>query len=96
LDGIRSVRLDSLPNERVDLQGFDAGTDISDDNRNTLIRGAGTPLHLLARGAPRPTRFMFRDLEVNFFEDEAALLAAHRIVHPYRRRILNREIGPEA
>jgi len=71
--------------------------DITDDNKNTLIeagiaRGAGTRLHLLAKGDPAPTRFMFRDLEVTFFNSEVELLGAvHRIARPYRRRVLNRE-----
>lgn len=73
--------------------------DISADNKNTLIeagvaRGAETPLFLLESGDPRPTRFMFRDLEVNFYKDSVDLLGiVHRLVYPYRRRILNAELS---
>ncbi|HKO56382.1 MAG TPA: toll/interleukin-1 receptor domain-containing protein [Thermoanaerobaculia bacterium] len=77
--------------------------DISDDNRNTLIeagiaRGAGTRLYLFAAGSPpQQTRFMFRDMEVRFYADEPDLLAAvHRVARPYRRRVLNRELAPDA
>jgi hypothetical protein len=73
--------------------------DISDDNRNTLIeagiaRGAGTRLYPVARGRPQATRFMFRDREVSFFEEDCDMLGiVHRLAYPHRRRILNREIG---
>lgn len=73
--------------------------DISDDNNNTMIeagvaRGAGTRLHLLARGEPKPTRFMFRDLEVSFYSNDVEMLGiVHRIAYSYRRRVLNREIA---
>jgi len=72
--------------------------DISGDNKNTIIeagiaRGVGTPVMLLDTGEPRPTLFMFRDLEVNFYKDSVDLLGiVHRIVYPYRRRILNSEL----
>jgi TIR domain-containing protein len=72
--------------------------DVTEDNRNTLIeagvaRGAGRPLLLIAQGGPRPPRFMFRDLETSFYEDEVRLLGLiYRLVRPYRRRILNYEL----
>ena len=71
--------------------------DVTDDNKNSLIeagvaRGAGTPLHLICRLAPggrRETRFMFRDMEVNWYEDPVQRLGAvYRIASGYRRRIL--------
>lgn len=71
--------------------------DISDGNYNTLIeagvaRGAGTNLHLVCSGEPRPHRFMFRDMEVNFYQTGVELLGiVHRIAFLYRRRILNGE-----
>jgi hypothetical protein len=73
--------------------------DISADNKNTLIeagiaRGVETPLYLLDSGEPRQTRFMFRDLEVNFYKDSVELLGiVHRLVYPYRRRIINAELN---
>jgi hypothetical protein len=72
--------------------------DVSEENKNTLIeagiaRGAGTRLHLVCSGEPRPTRFMFRDLEVSFYKDPIELLGVvHKVVYPYRRRVLNREL----
>jgi hypothetical protein len=71
--------------------------DVTDDNRNSLVgagiaRGAGTPLHLLCRlapGARRETRFMFRDMEVNWYENSVERLGAvYRIASKYRRRVL--------
>ncbi|MFC4531544.1 toll/interleukin-1 receptor domain-containing protein [Sphaerisporangium dianthi] len=73
--------------------------DVSEDNRNALIeagiaRGANRPLILMAHGRPQPSRFMFRDLETNFYEDEVEMLGKlYRLVHPYRKRILNYELG---
>jgi hypothetical protein len=73
--------------------------DVSDGNLNTLIEagvalGAGTPLFLLAAGEPRPTRFMFRDFEVNFYRDELELYGAlHREARKYRRNVLNRDLA---
>jgi len=72
--------------------------DVSDDNTNTLIesgiaRGANTRLFLVAKGEPKPTRFMLRDLEINYYTDEIDLLGViHRLVYPYRRRIVNNEL----
>lgn len=71
--------------------------DITGDSKNTLIecgvaRGARTPLYLVAQGEPAPTRFMFRDLEVNFYSDTLQLLSmVHRLARPFQRRILNNE-----
>ncbi|MGB8192870.1 MAG: toll/interleukin-1 receptor domain-containing protein [Chitinophagaceae bacterium] len=71
--------------------------DISDGNYNTLIeagiaRGAGTKLFLVCQGTPRPNRFMFRDLEVKYYENDLQLLGyIHRFARMYRRRILNHE-----
>jgi hypothetical protein len=72
--------------------------DVTDDNLNTLIeagvaRGRGRQLKLVARGPRRQNRFMFRDLETHFYENEMELLGTlYRITHPYRRRILNDEL----
>jgi hypothetical protein len=74
--------------------------DVSEDGGvNTLIEagvalGSGTRLHLVARGEQRAPRFMFRGIEVHFYIDELQLIGkVHRIARPYRRRILNRELG---
>jgi hypothetical protein len=72
--------------------------DISEDNLNTCVeagiaKGTGTRLHLVAREPRRRPPFMFRDLQVFYYNDDAELLAvAHRILHPYRRRIINYEL----
>jgi hypothetical protein len=74
--------------------------DVSEDGGiNTLIEagialGAGTRLHLVARGAPKAPRFMFRDIEINFCNSDLEFLGSiHRISRPYRRRVVNRELG---
>lgn len=72
--------------------------DITEDNLNSLIeagiaRGAGTRLHLICK---RPdsgelrTRFMFRDLEVNWYGDPVERIGVvHRVARRYRRRVLS-------
>ena len=72
--------------------------DISENHANSLIeagvaRGAGTRLHLMcktpASGELR-TRFMFRDIEVNWYQNALERIgAAHRISRLYRRRVFN-------
>ncbi|GIM89187.1 toll/interleukin-1 receptor domain-containing protein [Paractinoplanes toevensis] len=72
--------------------------DVTDDNRNSLIeagvaRGAGTPLHLLC-AAPadgsHKTRFMFQDMEVNWYSNSLERLGiVYRIAKRYRRRVLD-------
>lgn len=72
--------------------------DISEDNLNTCVeagiaKGVGTRLHLVAREPRRRPPFMFRDLQVFHYGDDATLLAvAHRVLFPYRRRIINYEL----
>jgi hypothetical protein len=72
--------------------------DISGDNLNTcieagIVRGAGRPLYLVASGPRHSPPFMFRDQQVWYFEDDAGLVGAiHRIVYPFRRRVINREL----
>jgi hypothetical protein len=70
--------------------------DVSDSNKNSLIEagvalGAGTPLHLLSQ---RPnddsykTRFLFQDLEVNWYSNSLDRIAhGYRIARAYRRRV---------
>ncbi len=73
--------------------------DISEDNLNTSVeagiaRGAGTTLHLVAREPRQRPTFMFRDLQVFYYADDAELVGVvHRILHPYRRRIINYELN---
>jgi hypothetical protein len=74
--------------------------DISDDNLNICIeagiaRGAGVPLHLVARGMRRSPPFMLRDIEPAFYQDDAELIAVlHRIARLYRRKVL--AFGPKS
>lgn len=71
--------------------------DVSDENRNSLIEagialGSGTPLHLLCRLPPdgsRKRRFMFEDMEMNWYATPLERLGAvFRIAKMYRRRVL--------
>jgi hypothetical protein len=70
------------------------------DNLNTCIeagiaRGASRPLHLVAGGPPRPPVYMFTDIEIQYYQDEAELIGRlHRHIRPYRRRVINRELDP--
>jgi hypothetical protein len=71
--------------------------DISNDNLNTCIevgiaRGANCNYHLISRKPRRRPPFMFRDQQVWFYEDEVELLGIiHKILLPYKRRIINYE-----
>lgn len=72
--------------------------DITEENINTLIeagiaRGAYKNYYLIARGKPRSPPFMFRDQQVWYYKDDVELIGyIHRLVYPYRRRILNYEL----
>jgi len=72
--------------------------DITDDNLNTCIEAgmalaAGTNVELVSRGKPRRPPFMLRTLQMPTYEDDLARLAVlHRVVRPYRRRIINAEL----
>jgi hypothetical protein len=72
--------------------------DITDDNLNTCIEAgmglaAGTNVELLARGKSRRPPFMLRALQMPTYEDDVERLAVlHRIVRPYRRRVINAEL----
>jgi hypothetical protein len=70
--------------------------DISANDLNSMIeagiaRGAGTLLHFLSRvpdSRELQTRFMFRDMEVNWYSTALERLGfAHRIARNYRRRV---------
>ncbi len=72
--------------------------DISGDNINTLIeagiaRGANKQFYLVASGPRCRPPFMFRDQQVWHYADDIQLLGIiHKIVYPYRRRVLNNEL----
>jgi hypothetical protein len=72
--------------------------DISEDQLNTLIEagialGAGIRLNLVAQGPRRTPHFMFRDKQVEFYNNDVELLGQiQNIIYPYRRRILNYEL----
>lgn len=80
------------------LQAFALIADISEDNLNTCIeagiaRGANIRYHLVAQEPRRRPPFMFRDQQVWHYNNDVELLGKiHRIVFPYRRRILNWEL----
>jgi TIR domain len=76
--------------------------DISANHANSLIeagiaRGAGTRLHLICRppdSGELQTRFMFRDLEVNWYHDALERIGtAHQIARLYRRRVFDPTAG---
>jgi hypothetical protein len=72
--------------------------DITENHLNSLIeagiaRGAGTRLHLICKppeSGDLRTRFMFRDLEVNWYADPVERIGiVHRIARMYRRRVFH-------
>jgi hypothetical protein len=72
--------------------------DITANQLNSMIeagiaRGAGTRLHLMCKppeSGALQTRFMFRDLEVNWYNNPVERIGAvHRIARLYRRRVFN-------
>ena len=73
--------------------------DITQENLNTCIeagiaRGANVNLHLIAEEPRRSPPFMFRDMQVEYYENDIQLLShIHRIVQPYRRRVMNYELA---
>jgi hypothetical protein len=73
--------------------------DISDEQINTCIEtgiamGAGVRVHLLARGPRRQPPFMFRHMQVEYFDDDTSLLGIiHQLSFPYRRHVLNWEVA---
>jgi len=72
--------------------------DITDDNLNTCIEAGmglavGTNVELLARGNARRPPFMLRALQMPTYQDDIERVAVlHRILRPYRRRIINAEL----
>lgn len=72
--------------------------DVTNDHRNSLIeagiaRGAETRLHLMCQmpeSGVLSTRFMFRDLEMNWYRNPVQKIGlAHRIARMYRRHVYN-------
>lgn len=72
--------------------------DVTDDNLNTCIEAgmalaAGTNVELIARGRMRSPPFMLRSLQMATFEDDVERIATlHRVLRPYRRRVINAEL----
>ncbi len=68
--------------------------DITDERFNTCIeagiaRGAGVHLYLIAKAPRKTPPFMFRDMNVRYYEDDCERLAViHKILRPYRRAVL--------
>jgi TIR domain len=93
-DRLREGQVQQLITKKI-CDAFVMIADISEDNINTLVeagiaRGAGTTLHLVARGRRRSPPFMFRDQQVEYYSNDTELLGiVHRIMYPYRRRVLN-------
>jgi len=96
-EDIRSEHVQKHIIERI-TGAFVMLADVSEDNLNTCIeagiaRGAGTRLHLIAKGPRRRPPFMFRDTQVFFYDDDVELPGVvHRVLRPYRRRVLNHEL----
>lgn len=72
--------------------------DLTDDNVNVCIEvgmamALGRRVEMFARGPARRPPFMLRSLQMPTYQDDAELLAlVHRLVRPYRRRIINAEL----
>jgi hypothetical protein len=72
--------------------------DITDDNINACIEAgmglaAGANVELLSRGKPRRPPFMLRSLQMLTYEDDVERIGAlHKILRPYRRRVINAEL----
>ena len=72
--------------------------DISAKNINTLIeagiaRGANKKYYLVAKGPRHSPPFMFRDQQVWYYDDDVELIGLiHKLIYPYRRRVLNLEL----
>jgi len=79
-------------------EAFVVLADITDDNLNTCIEAGmglavGTNVELVARGKSRRPPFMLRALQMPTYEDDVERLAVlHRILRPYRRRVINPEL----
>ena len=96
-EDIRTGQIQEVIADRI-RNAFIMIADISADNLNTCIeagiaRGANTHFHLVASEPRQRPPFMFRDQQVWHYADDVDLLGkVHRIVYPYRRRVLNWEL----
>lgn len=53
----------------------------------------GTNVEILSRGAPRRPPFMLLALQLPTYADQTEYVAIlHRILRPYRRRVINAEL----
>lgn len=72
--------------------------DITDDSVNVCIEAgmglaAGRNVAILTQGPARRPPFMLRSLQLSHYDDEVAQVGVvHKIVRPFRRRIINAEI----
>ena len=72
--------------------------DITDDNLNTCIEAGmglavGTNVEIVSRGGARRPPFMLRAQQMPTYENDVERLAVlHKILRPYRRRIINSEL----
>ena len=72
--------------------------DITDDNLNTCIEAGmglavGTNVEIVSRGEARRPPFMLRALQMPTYENDVERIAVlHKILRPYRRRIINAEL----
>ena len=72
--------------------------DITDDNLNTCIEAgmgisAGTNVAIFALGPSRRPPFMLRSLQMPTYKDDIEKIGLiHKIVWPYRRRVINAEM----
>jgi hypothetical protein len=72
--------------------------DLTDDNVNACIEAGmalatGTNVELIARGKPRRPPFMLRTLQMPTYNDDVEQIGVvHKIIRPYRRRIINVEL----
>jgi len=72
--------------------------DLTDDNVNTCIEAGmalivGINVELIARGNARRPPFMLRTLQMPTYNDDVEQIGIiHKIIRPYRRRIINVEL----
>lgn len=72
--------------------------DLTDDNVNVCIEmgmaiALGRRVAMYARGPSRRPPFMLRSLQMPTYGDDIEMLAlVHRLVRPYRRRVINAEL----
>jgi hypothetical protein len=88
---IQSSIIDSIKHSFLTI------ADITDDNLNTCIEAgiavsSDANVVLISKGIQRRPPFMLRSLQLNSFETEVQKIGlTHKIVWPYRRRIINTE-----